>query len=180
VRAEDLHVRRAGQPFQPVEDIQRDVVRREQTVEAVIGRIERQNLQERRAAALHGHALAANFLRQPRKDFVDAVVDVDRRDVDVGTDVECHLDLQDAVRPRRRAHVDHAGHAVDRVLDRRRDRLLDGLRRCARIDGLHGDDRRRDLRVLRDRQRAHRGQAGEHEEQRYHRREDRAVDEEAR
>ena len=53
-------------------------------------------------------------------------------------------------------------------------------RRGARIDGLHGDDRRRDLRILRDRQRAHRGQAGEHEEHRDHRREDRAVDEEAR
>ena len=178
--AEDLHVGRARQPLQLVEHVQRDVVRDEQIVVAAVGRVERDHLQERRAAALDRHALPPHFLGQPRLDLLHAVVDVDRGVVDVGADLERDLDLHDAVGRRRRAHVDHVRHAVDRVLDRRGDGLLERLGRRARIDRLHGHDRRRDLRVLRDGQRAHRRQAREHQEHGDHGREDRPVDEEAR
>jgi hypothetical protein len=145
LRAEDLHVGRAGQPLQLVEDVERDVVRDEEVVLAAVGRVEREHLQERARAALDRDALAAHLERQPRFDLLGAVADVDRGLVDVGADLERHLDLHEPVRRRVRAHVDHAGHAVDRVLERRGDGLLDDLGGGARVDRLHGDDRRRDL-----------------------------------
>ena len=46
--AEDLNVGRARQTLQLIEHVQRHVVRREQIVEAAVGRIKRQHLQERR------------------------------------------------------------------------------------------------------------------------------------
>ena len=74
--------------------------------------------------------------RQARLGLLHAVVDVERRLVDVGADVEGHLDLTRAVRRRGRGHVEHALDAVDRVLDRRGDGLLDDLRRGARIEAV--------------------------------------------
>ena len=177
---EDLHVGRARDALQLIEHVERHVVRREQVVEAAVGRVEREHLQKRRAAALDRDALPAHLLGQPRLDLLHAVVDVDRGDVDVGADLERDLDLHDAVRSRVRAHVDHVRHAVDRVFQRRRDGLFQRLRGGARIDRLNGHHRRRDLGILRDRQRAHRRQAGEHDKRRDDRREKRAVDEEAR
>jgi hypothetical protein len=59
-------------------------------VVAAVRRVEREHLQERRAAAIDGDALAAHLERQPRLDLLDAVADVDRRLVDVGADLEGH------------------------------------------------------------------------------------------
>src|SRR5262249_19582775 len=109
-----------------------------------------------------------------------AVVHVERRGIDVGADLEGDLDLHGAVRSRGRAHVEHVLDAVDLVLDRRGDGLLEYLRGCSGVDRAHRDDRRRDFRVLRDRQHAHRGEPGDHDEDREHGREDRPVDEKPR
>jgi hypothetical protein len=108
------------------------------------------------SARIHRHALAAHFERQARLGLLDAVVDVERRLVDVGADVEGDLDLHHALRGGGRAHVDHVLDAVDLVLERRGDGLLQHQRRGARVDRLHGDHRRRDLGILRHRQNAHR------------------------
>ncbi len=179
VRAEDLDVHRARQPLQLVEHVQRDVVRRVEVVVAAVRRVERQHLKERRRAALDVDTLPPHFLRQPRLHLLDAVVDVDRGVVDVGADLERHLDLHDPLRRRVRAHVEHVGNAVDGVLDRRRDGLLQHFGGRAGIHGADGHDGRRDFRILGDRQVAHRGQAREHEERRDDDREDRSVDEKA-
>ncbi len=118
--------------------------------------------------------------RQARLDLLHAVVDVERGLVDVGADVERDLDLDHAVATTSSsscrscwatpliAFSSGAATVCSSTLGGR-----------ARIDRAHRDDRRRDLRVLRDRQHAHRGQTREHDEDRDDGREDRAVDEEA-
>ena len=178
--AEDLHVGRARDTLQPVQHVERDIVAGEEIVVAAVWREEGKHLQESRRALLHRHALASHFFRQSRLGLLDAVVDVERSLVDVGTDLEGDLDFQNAVGGGGRRHVHHVLDAVDRVLQRRRDGLLQHSRRRARIDRTHRHHRRRDLRILGDRQYAHRQQAGEHDENGQHDREDRPVDEKAR
>ena len=148
LRAENLHVGGARHTLQAIEHIERDVVRDEQTVVAVIGRIKRQHLQERRRPLLHRHALAAHLGRQARLSLLDTVVDVERGLVDVGADIKRHLNLHHALRGRGRTHVEHFLDAVDLVFQRRSDSLLQHLGRRAGVDRLHRHHRRGDLRVL--------------------------------
>src|SRR5690606_24799060 len=107
------------------------------------------------------------------------VVDVDRGLIRVGADVEVHRQAHRAGIGARRAHVDHAVHAVDLLLDRRGDRLGDRLGAGAGVARLHHHLGRHDGRVLLDRKRVHRREPGEHDDDRQDRRENRPVDEEA-
>src|SRR5207244_4549787 len=77
-----------------------------------------------------------------------------------------------------RVHIDHVRHAVDLLLDRRSDGLLDGGGIGAREDGRDDDGRRRDLREAGDRQAGQRDAAGQRDNDGEHRRENRAIDEE--
>ena len=83
----------------------------------------------------------------------DAVLDEDLRDVEVGAEREGDGELQIAVGRRLAVHVEHVLDAVDFLLERRRDRVADDFGGSAGIAGADDDRRRRDLRVLRDRQR---------------------------
>ena len=78
-----------------------------------------------------------------------------------------------------RAEVDHALDARELLLDRRGHGLRDGLGARAGVGRGDGHRGRRDLRVLRDRQREARHQARERDDDRDHAREDRPLDEEA-
>ena len=78
----------------------------------------------------------------------------------------------------RRSHVEHVVDAVDLGLDRRRHRVADRLRIGAGISGRNLDLYRRDRRILRHRQGFHRHQAGDHDDERDDRCEDRPLDEE--
>src|SRR3546814_18319115 len=60
------------------------------------------------------------------------------------------------------------------------DAVLDRLGRCARIGGADIDLRRRDVRILLDRQRKERADAAEHDDDRQHPCKDRTVDEKTR
>jgi hypothetical protein len=75
--------------------------------------------------------------------------------------------------------VEHVVDAVDRLFDRRRDCLGDGLGVGAGIIGRHRDGWRHDIGILRDRQREIGDGADDGDRQREHAREDRPVDEEA-
>jgi hypothetical protein len=176
---ENLHVGRARHALQLVEHVERDIVAGVQIVVAAVRRVERQHLQERGRALFHRHALAPHFLRQLGLGLLHAVVDVERGLVDVGADLEGHLDLHHAIAGRGGAHVEHVLHAVDGVLDGRGHGLFQHLGAGARVHGLDRDHGRCDLRVLGDGQAAHRGQAGDHDEDGQHGREDRPIDEEA-
>ena len=107
----------------------------------------------------------------------DAVLHVDRGDVDVVRDVERDRDAAGAVVAAARRHVEHARHAVDRLLERRGDGRLDGLGVGAGVERADLDLRRREIRKLRDRQGRDRNRAGQDDDQRAHAREDRTADE---
>jgi hypothetical protein len=177
--AEDLHVGGARDALQLVEHVQRHVVARVEVVERAVGRRERDHLQERRRELLDQDALAAHFVGQPRFGLLDAVVDVECGAVDVGADLERDLQFEEAVAARGRVHVEQALDAADLVLQRGGDGLFEYLRRGAGVVGAHDDLRWCDLGVLRDRQRAHRRESGEHDHQRQHGGRDRPIDEDA-
>ncbi len=87
---------------------------------------------------------------------------------------------QIAVAGRLRREIEHVLDAVHLLLQRRRHRVADHLGRGAGIARADLDGRRRDFRVLRDRQGEIGGGTHQGDEDREHRREDRAVDEEMR
>ena len=96
--AEDLHISGAGNTLDAIEHIQRHIIGDEQIIQMFIGRIKSQYLQECRRALLHRHTLPTHFLRQFGLDLLHAVVDVLRGLVDVGADLECHLDGDGSIR----------------------------------------------------------------------------------
>ncbi len=110
----------------------------------------------------------------------DAVLHQHLADVQVGAGLERHGQRVVAVVGALRRHVQHVLDAVDLLLDRRGHGVGHGLGVGAGIVGRHLDGRRRDVRVLRDRQREQGDAAAQRDDDRQHRGEDRPVDEKAR
>jgi hypothetical protein len=111
------------------------------------------------------HERRARPGRQLGRDSGEALLDELPRAVEVGPALEVELDrgdLLDGVR----AHLVEALDAVERVLDRNRDQLLDLDRRVPGRERLHLDDRRRELgkdvqrRVTRREEPEHQGGGG--------------------
>ena len=177
LRAEDLHVSHAGNTAQFVNDVQQRVVRNEDGVEARIVGVEREDLQERGRALAHLHALSSHFLRQRGEHALHAIVDVDRGEVRVGANRERHGHRQRAVARARRAQVKHAVDAIDRLVQRCRNGLRDGLGIGPRVERLYVDFGRQDVRILRDRQHTQGREACNDDERRDDRRENRSLDE---
>ena len=82
----------------------------------------------------------------------DAVLHQHLRRIEVGAELEGDGERELAVAGRLRRHVEHVLDAVDLLLERRGDGVGDDLGRGAGIGGGDRDRRRRDLRILRDRQ----------------------------
>ncbi len=103
---------------------------------------------------------------------------MDLRNIEVGAELEGYVDLEAAVSGRARGHVDHVLDAVDLLLKGSNHRVGDYV--CARPGKLTADPhhRRRDLRILGDRQPPHGHRADDDEDDRKDRGEDRPVDEE--
>src|SRR6202047_3348653 len=98
--------------------------------------------------------------------------------IEVGAEVEGHVDLEAAVSGRARGHVDHVLDAVDLLLERSNHRGGDHVRARPGILAADPHHRRRDLRILGDRQAPDRHRAEDDEDDRNDRGEDRPVDEE--
>ena len=145
----------------------------------MIGRRQIDDQDEIRVLLLDRHAALVDDRRQRRGRLVDAVLYVDRGDIERIADVEGDGDRRRAVVRARRGHVGHALDAVDLLLERRRHRVGDDLRARAGIIGADHDLRRRDLGELRDRQQKEADRAGEHHDRGDRRGKDRALDEEA-
>ena len=175
--AEDEHLADAGEPLERVLDVDVDVVAHEQRVVLPGLAVDPGAEHEVRRRLLDGDAGGADLGRHPAERLVHAVLHVDRRQVHVARDVEGHGDLRHAGVGARRGHVEHALDAVDRLLERRGDRRFDGLGVGPRVERRHGDLRRRQLRILRHRHRRDRDGAGEDDDERADRREDRPADE---
>jgi hypothetical protein len=150
--AEDLDVADAGQSLQLIDDLQIGVIRQRDLIDRTIGRGQIDDENEVRVLLLDRHAALIDDRRQRRSRLRNAVLDVDGGDIERVADVERDGDRRRAVVRARRRHVRHALDAVDLLLERRRHRVGDDLRACARIVGADDDLGRRDLGELRDRQ----------------------------
>ena len=113
-------------PRQRVVDMERRVVGQEQVVVARIVRADGHRQQDLRLALGHRDPLLQDLLRQLALGDGDLVLHVHRGDVLVGADLEGDSQRIGAVVGALRVHIDHVRHAVDLLLDRRCDGLLDG------------------------------------------------------
>ncbi len=163
-----------------VGDRQRRIVGDEQAVARLVGRIEVHDHHQVGRALGHRHADIAHVDGQPRLRDRDAVLHLHLGDVEIGAEIEGHRDREASVRRRVRRHVDHVLDAVDLLLDRRHHGRGDDVGAGAGILPGHVDDRRRDLRILRDRQARERHAADDHEHDRDDGGEDRTIDEKMR
>src|SRR5690606_26472293 len=109
--------------LQPLADIRQRVVRYVKFVEAVVGREQADEQKEVGSRLVDVDAELANLFRQAWLGGRDTVLDLNLRDIEIGADGEGHGDGQSAVAGGLRGHVDHVLDAVDRLLDRRGNRL---------------------------------------------------------
>ena len=176
--AEQLHVAHARQPRQRVLHVQGRVVREIEVVARPVGRVQMHRKQDVRRRLAHLHAQPLHVVRQSRQRVLHPVLRQHLRDIEIRANPEGDRDGEVAVSGGLAAHVDHVLDAVDRLLERRRDRLADHLGGGAGIAGGHLHRRRHDLRILRDRQDHQRAETDQREEHAEHRRQDGAIDEE--
>ena len=151
--AEDADVAHVRQPRQHVPDLDQRVVPEIQHVVATVGRGQVDDHGQIGRALERGHAQPAHLLGQPGQRLVDPVLHLHLRHVHVGAEGEGHGQLHHAIGGRRGGHVEHVLDAVDLLLQRRRDRLGDGLGTGSGEVGADLDRRGHDLGVLADRER---------------------------
>src|SRR3546814_10562786 len=100
-----------------------------------VGRVQRDELKERRGLLADLDPLTLDILRHLRLGQADAVLHVDGIDVRIGTDGEGHRQRIAAVVAARRLHVEHPVDAVHLGFDGLGDRRLDDAGAGARIPG---------------------------------------------
>jgi hypothetical protein len=158
--AEDLHLAHAFDARERVLHVQHRVVAQVVDVVAVVRRDEVDHHRQVGRALDGRDAQAPHFLGQARLGLRDAVLHELLGLVGVGAEAERDGEREHAVGRCLAAHVEHAFDAVDLLFERRGNGFGDHLRVGARVLGAHHHRRRRDFRVLRDRQPAQRDQAG--------------------
>ena len=131
-----------------------------------------------RVALRDADALLLHLDRQQRRGQREFVLHLDLRGVRVGALLERQRDFHAAVFVACGREVPQMVEAAELLLDDLDDGALHGLGRGAGIRHADRDQRRRDRRILRDRQREGRQPARQHDDDRDHPGEDRAIDEE--
>ena len=101
---------------------------------------------------MDGHAVVVHVLRQLRLRLRHAQLREDLIDIRIRGDIEIDDHPHVAGVGVDRIHVIHVVHATHLLLDRRRHRLLNRYRVGAGVMRANLNFRRRDLRILRDRQ----------------------------
>ena len=165
-------------PLDRLDDVDRRVVGQKQRVVGPLRRMDGDVHQGVGGALLGRQAGRQHLLRQLGVGLGGAVLDLDRGDVGVGLEVEGDIEGVLAVFGRGRAHVQHLFDAVDLLLDRQGDAVLDDLGVGPRISAADPHRRQGDLRKLGDRQGQAGDDAGQQQEQRDDDGEDGTVDEE--
>ena len=127
---------------------------------------------------LGGDAELLHFLRQTRRGASHAVLHLDLGLVQIGAQREGRGQGQIAIGGRLGIHVQHAFDAGDFLFQRRGHGGADDLRVGARIVGAHYHGGWHDFGILGDGQLEQRQQAADDDQDRQHRGEDRALDEE--
>ena len=142
----------AVEPRQHVLDLQIGVIGQEDRVARLIGRKQIHHHQDVGRAFGDRDADLLHRQRQARRRGRDAVLHLHLRDIEIDAEIEGHRNREAAVGARIRGDVEHPLDAVDLLLDRRDHRIGDRFGARARILPGDVDDRRRDFRILRDRQ----------------------------
>ena len=176
---EDLHLAHALDAREPVLHVEHGVVAQVVDVIAVVGRDQVHHHGQVRRALDGGNTQAAHFFRQARFGLRDAVLHQLLCLVRVGAQLEGHRQRHHAIGRGLAAHVEHAFHTVDGLLQRRGHGLGDHLGVGAWVLGAHHHRRRRDLGVLRDGQTAQCDEPPQEDEHRQHPGKDGAVNEKA-
>ncbi len=175
--AEDDHVAHARNTLERVLHVNVEIVGDVLVREAAIGRIEAGRKHEVRVRFGDGDAGVLDFLRQTAGRRRNAVLHVDRGDVQVIAGAKNDVDVAGAVVGTGRGDVVHALDAVDLLLQRRGHRRLHHLRVRAHVVAGNRHLRRRKSRIQRDRQRRYADRACDHDQQRANRRKNRSLDE---
>ena len=151
-RAKHLHVRNSRNARELIDQIDVAVVGEENSVVGSFWRIKIDEHQRRSCRFLHGHAVVVHVLRQLRLRLRHAQLREDLIDIRIRGDIEIDDHSHVAGVGVDRIHVIHVVHATHLLLDRRGDGLLDSQRVRAGVMRADLNFRRRDLRILRDRQ----------------------------
>ena len=178
--AEQRHVTDAGDALQLVDQVDCRVICQECRVAFSTRRLKADHEQDVVRALLHDDAVAADFVGQPRQRELHAVVQLEHRLVDVGADFERRRDRDGAVRRGARVEVNHVLDAGELFFDRRRHGLRERLGARAGIARADRHSGRRNLGILRHRERHCGYETRERNDDREHAREDRTFDEETR
>ena len=178
--AEDPHITDAVELRQLVLHLQCRVIRDVELVARRVRRAQVDHHQHVGRVLLHDDTEPLYLLGKLRPRDSDAVLNENLCDIEIGAEGEGDRELQIAVRGRLAAHVEHVLDAVDLLLERGCDGIADDLRRGAGIGRADNNGGRRDLGILRHRQREIGGGADQDDEDRQDRGEDRPVDEEMR
>ena len=163
-RAEEPEIADALEPGQPVADVEQGVIRQIQLIARVVRRVDVDDHQDVGRVLVGDDAESPHFFRQPRQRDIDFVLYQDLCRVEVGAECECDGDRRAAVGRRLRGEIEHPLHAVDLLLERRRNGGGSGLGIGAWIRRRDRDARRSDLRVLGD----GKGEVGDRSDQHDH------------
>ena len=177
VRAEDLDVAHALDALQFVDDVDVAVVADEERVVRAVRGEDREVQQGVGRLLAHGDAGVDHLRRQLRVGLRHPVLHLDCGQVGITLEFERHRNRRAAVVAAHRADVQHVGGAVDLLVDRRADGLLDDVRAGAEVEAVHLHRGQGDVGEFADRQADQRQRADEQQEQRDDDREDRAIDE---
>ena len=180
VRTEFLDVPDAGDGFQFIHEVLGCIVLHERRIVRAIGRNQGEDHSRRTRRLLDGNAGLGDFSRQGRLDLADTVLGVDRIHVVVTARFKlCRHGIGPSI-VRRTFNIDQVIDADHLTFDDAGDSRADDFGIGTRIGSRHTDLRRRDLRVLGNRQSRHRQQAEDGDDQRNDDSEDRPVDKELR
>ena len=176
-RAEHLRAAHALDPADLVDEVRGEIIRQIHLFERPVLGNQRDHHQEAREPLVHGDSLPLDRLGQKRRRLRQLVLHLDLGDVRVRAGLERQRDRRGPRRRRGRRDVAQPVQTRHLLFENLRHRRLDRLRRGARVDGVHRDRRRSDLRILRHRQRHDRERADPHDQDRDDPCEDRPVDE---
>ena len=177
--AKDGYVADTLDPEKLVTDLTQAVVRDVELVVGLVRRLQEDDQKKIGAVLFRRDTEPLNFVRKTGLGDRDLVLDQDLRLIQISAEFEGNGDRQLTRRGSLAVDVQHVLDAVHLLLDRRRDRVRDHLRRRTRVLRRDHDRRRHDLGVLRNRQRGISDGADDHEQDRHHHRQDRLVDGEA-
>ena len=151
-RAEDIDVADAIETRELVANLEQRVIAGEKLIERPVRRNEMHDHGDVGRLLFRCDADALHFGRQDGNGDGDAVLHQHLRGIEIGAELEGDGERHVAVARALRRHVEHVLHAIDLLLDRRGHRFRHDLRVRARIIRRDLNGRRRDLRILRDRQ----------------------------